>query len=140
MILDTNFLIAIDEQNPDAIETAREIEARGVSQRLPRVVITELWASVGKGDDPAGNRQKFTRLIDGFPQLDLTTPIAKRAGEIEGKAQAQDTNDVGVGIADAVIASTAIAFGEPIVTNDRTDFVERIQGQLGYDELAVELY
>lgn len=140
MILDTNFLVKIDADIPAALEKAREIESAGVPRRVPQIVVTELWISVGKGDRTKQNRRKYERLLAGLPQVDLTAPIAKRAGMIEGEAQAQDPNDSGVGIADAIIAATAIDFDEPVVTDDRTDFVERIQDQLGYDELTVELY
>lgn len=140
MILDTNFLIDLDNDRPEAIEKAREIERAGLPRRIPRIVIFELWVAVGKGSRTEHNRQKFERLLDGLPQAELTTPIARRAGELEGETQAADQNDVGVGSADAIIAATAIELAEPVVTDDRTDFVNRIQGQAGVSELDVELY
>lgn len=140
MILDTNFLIALDANNPDAIAKAQKIEDKGYSRRVPRIVVTELWIAVGKGTQTEENREKFERLLDGLPQVDLTPSIAKRAGEIEGATQARDPNDVGVGLADAIIAATAIEVGEPVVTDDRTDFVERMGNRLGLDGLAVETY
>lgn len=128
-ILDTNFLIDINANRPEAVEKAREIERDGRPRRIPRVVTFELWVAVGKGSRTEHNREKFERLLDGLPQVDLTASIAKRAGEIEGRTQAADQNDVGVGTADAVIAATAVELGEPVITDDRTDFVERIQTQ-----------
>lgn len=140
VVLDTNFFIDLEANRPEAIDKARAIEQAGVPRRVPRVVITELWIAVGKGTETAHNREKFERLIDGLPQVDLTAPIAKRAGEIEGQMQSADPNDVGVGLADAIIAATAIALDEPVVTDDKTDFVNRIQTQTETVELDVDLY
>lgn len=139
-ILDTNFLIDLDNNRPQAVEKAREIERKGDPRRVPRIVITELWIAVGKGSKTEHNRGKFERLLAGLPQTDLTGTIAKRAGEIEGATQATDPNDIGVGLADAIIAATALEFDEPVVTDDRKDFVNRIQDQAEIPELVVDLY
>jgi len=140
MILDTNFLIDIDNNRPDAIKKAQQIERAGRPRRVPRIVMFELWVAVGKGTHTEHNRQKFERLLDGLPQVELTATIAKRAGEIEGETQAADPNDIGVGSADAIVAATAVELEEPVVTDDRRDFVNRIQEQAGVSELNVELY
>jgi hypothetical protein len=96
--------------------------------------------AVGKGTRTAHNQRKYERLLDGLPTVGLTSAIAKRAGEIEGEAQAADPNDSGVGAADAIVAATALELDEPVVTDDRRDFVNRMQKNLGYDDLRVELY
>jgi predicted nucleic acid-binding protein len=67
-------------------------------------------------------------------------PIAKRAGEIEGQAQASDPNDSGVGAADAIIAATALVLDEPVMTDDRRDFANRMQNDLSLNDLRVEVY
>jgi tRNA(fMet)-specific endonuclease VapC len=139
VVLDTNFLIDIDNDRSEAIEKAREIERSGKPRRVPRIVITELWVAIGKGTETEHNREKFERLLGGLPQVDLTEPIAKRAGEIEGEAQSSDQNDVGVGMADAILAATALEFDEPIVTDDG-DFVKRIQKLPGCAALDVDRY
>ncbi|WP_311172561.1 PIN domain-containing protein [Halobellus ordinarius] len=140
VVLDTNFLIDLDSNRPAAIEKAREIERAGRPRRVPRIVITELWIAVGKGTETEQNRQKFEQLLAGLPQVDLTAPIAKRAGEIEGQTQLSDGNGVGVGMADAIIAATAIELDEPVVTDDSTDFVTRMQEEAGVSELQTERY
>lgn len=139
VVLDTNFLIDIDNNRPEAIEKAREIERSGNPRRVPRIVITELWVAIGKGTEAEHNREKFERLLDGLPQVDLTEPIAKRAGAIEGKAQSADQNGVGVGTADAILAATALEVDEPVVTDDG-DFVKRIQELSGCGALEVDHY
>jgi predicted nucleic acid-binding protein len=140
MILDTNFLIDIDNNIPSALGKARELEKKGRPRRVPRVVVYELWTAVGKGTQTEQNRKKYERLLQGLPQVDLTLPIAKRAGEIEGQAQASDPNDSGVGAADAIIAATALVLDEPVVTDDRRDFANRMQNDLSLNDLRVEVY
>lgn len=139
VVLDTNFLIDIDNDRPEAIEKAREIERSGTPRRVPRIVITELWVAIGKGTQTAHNREKFERLLGGLPQVDLTEPIAKRAGKIEGEAQSADQNGVGVGTADAILAATALEFDEPVVTDDG-DFADRIRELPGCGALKIDRY
>ncbi len=139
MILDTDFLIDIDANRPEAIEKAREIEEEGLPRRVPHVVVFELWTAVGKGSETEPNRRKFERVLDGLPRAETTDAIVKRAGEIEGRVQAADPNDSGIGVADAVIAATAVDVGEPVVTDDG-DFRRRIKEQAGVDGLEIEEY
>jgi predicted nucleic acid-binding protein len=140
MILDTNFLIALDANQPEAMEKAKELERMGVPRRVPRIVIFELWESVGKGTQTESNRRESEQVITGLPQAELTESIAKRAGEIEGQAQAAHPKGHGIGVADSIIAATALEYDEPVVTDDRTDFVDRMQQTLGLTNLRVELY
>ena len=140
VVLDTNFLIDLNANRPATIDKARAIERSGVPRRVPRIVVTELWIAVGKGRRTDHNREKFERLIDGLPQVDLTSPITKRAGRIEGRMQSADPNDVGVGLADAIVAATAITLDEPVVTDDETDFVNRIQAHPDTTDLDDERY
>lgn len=139
VVLDTNFLIDLDANRPEAVEKAKSIERAGVPRRVPRIVVTELWIAVGKGTQTTHNREKFERLLAGLPQVDLTAPIAKRAGAIEGRTQAVDSNDIGVGLADAIVAATALAFDEPVVTDDG-DFATRIRDQAEFDALKLDRY
>lgn len=139
MILDTNFLIDIEANRPAALEKAQEIEAAGYPRRVPHVVVFELWTAIGKGSETEQNRRRFERVLDGLPQAELTDAIAKRAGEIEGRVQAADPKDSGVGVADAVIAATALTVNEPVVTDD-IDFERRIREQAGVSELEIEQY
>lgn len=137
MILDTNFLIGIDNNHPGAIEKARELEAQGVPRRIPDIVVCELWISIGKGTHTESNRRDLAQVINGLPKAKLTTEISKRAGVIEGTLQALDENGSGVGIADAIIAATALEMEEPVVTDNERDFKNRIRNQGGETDLEV---
>jgi len=140
MILDTSFFIDLDNSDQAAIRKARQIQQAGVVRRVPRVVVTELWVSAGMGSAPQQNRRTYRQRLAGYPRTDYTDSIAKLAGEIDGEARTNDPNDSGVGLADAVVAATAIEYDEPVVTDNTSDFVNRIQQNLGYSSLDVETY
>jgi tRNA(fMet)-specific endonuclease VapC len=127
VILDASFLIDIEGQQEAALTKAQEIEAAGVPRRVPQIVVFELYISVGKGTRTDENRQSVDRVLQSLPIIGLTEPIAKQAGIIEGKLQAADQGDEGIGPADAIIAATALEYEEPIVTDDPDDF-ERVDG------------
>lgn len=133
MILDSSFLIDIEGGSEAALTKAQEIEATGVPRRVPMVVVFELYISVGKGTRTDDNQQSVDRVLQSLPIVRLTEPIAKRAGIIEGELQADDRGDTGIGPADAIIAATALAYEEPIITDDPDDF-QRVEG------VTIELY
>lgn len=133
MILDTSFLIDLEQNHEAAVTKAREIEADGHPRRVPLIVIYEMFISVGKGIRTAENRERVERVLGSLPVVSANEAIARRAGRFEGEVQRAD--GMGVGPADALIAATAVEYDEPVLTDDSTDF-ERIQST----ELRVETY
>lgn len=129
MILDSSFLIDIEGEHDGALAKAREIEANGRPRRVPLIVVSELYISVGKGTRTAEDRRRVDRVLTSLPIVEPTVSIAKRAGVIEGERQAENESEIGVGLADALIASIALEYDEPIVTGDPDDFrrVEDVQ-------------
>ena len=124
MILDTSFLIDVQNGVDAATEKAREIESSGRPRRVPHVVLYELYIGVGKGVQTDENRERIESVVSSLP-LEPTTPsIARRAGRIEGELQADGE---AIGSVDALVAATALDYDEPVVTADIDDF-ERISG------------
>jgi len=130
MILDTEFLIELDEENPDALELAAELEAADVPLRVPAMVVQELYVGVGAGDDSHGNARKYEALIANKPVVEMDENVARRAGALEGVHIASDTKPE-LGPGDAIVAATGLQYNEPVVTNDE-DFTH-------VDGLSVEL-
>jgi len=121
MILDTSYIIAIDEQHPDAIALSREHTVASIPQRLPTTVLSELYVSVGAGQVPHDNARAYEELVENLPVIEIDQNIAKRAGAIQGDHLASDTKPT-LGLADATIAATALVYSEPVVTADTDDF------------------
>lgn len=122
MILDSSFLIDIEAEHEGALAKAREIEENGYPRRIPLIVVSELYISVGKGTRTAEHRRRVDRVLRSLPLVEPTISIAKRAGIIEGECQAENESEVGIGLADALIASIALEYDESIVTADPDDF------------------
>lgn len=131
MILDTQFLISLQAEEPGAVERAAELEADGVPTRIPTVVIQELFVSVGAGADPNENARAYDALVANKPVVPLDENIARRAGVLEGQHLTSDSKPT-LGPGDAIVAATGLVHNEPVVTND-TDF-ETVDG------LSVALY
>jgi len=121
MILDTSFIIALDEQDPEAIELARKHDGANLPQRLPAPVLSELYVSVGAGQLPHDNVRAYEELVGNLPIIDIDANIARRAGAIQGAHLASDTKS-NLGLVDATIAATALVYNEPVVTDDVDDF------------------
>lgn len=121
MILDTSFVIALQQGDPGAVHLARDHEDSGVPQRLPATVLSELYVSVGAGSDANRNARKYEQLLENLPVVDVDENIARRAGALRGASLASDTERV-FGLADATIAATGLVYNEPVVTADTEDF------------------
>lgn len=127
MILDSSFLIDIEWEHEGALAKAREIEAAELPRPVPLVVVSELYISIGKGTRTEENQQAVDRVLRALPIAELSVSIAKRAGIVEGELQAEDESDEGIGLVEALIASIALEYDEPIVTGDPDDF-RRVEG------------
>ena len=120
MILDTGFFIALDEGKESAIEIKDELVGSGLPQRIPSIVVQELYVSVGAGTQSFQNVEKYEKLMANYPVVSLDENIAKRAGALEGMHLVSDSkSDLGPG--DAIVAATALQFNEPVVGED-SDF------------------
>jgi len=130
VILDSSFLIDLQNGVQSAVETAAMIEETGRPRRVPQVALYELYVGVGKGTQRRGNRERIERVVESLV-LEPTTPsVSRRAGELEGELQ---SDGEGVGAVDAIVGATALSYGEPVVTADVGHF-ERMAG------VAIERY
>jgi len=123
VILDSSFLIDIQNGIPAAVDTIDEIESAGRPLRVPHVVVYELYIGVGKGTQSAQNRARIDAVLGSLTLEPTTLEIVRRAGELEGSLQ---QHDQAVGAVDAIVAATARRYDEPVVTAD--DHFARIDG------------
>lgn len=125
MILDTEFLIALDNQNRAAVDKAAELEGSGVPLRVPTMGLAELYVGAGPGARSSRNARKYEALVANKPVVGMDANIARQAGALEGAHITSDSEpDLGPG--DAIVAATGLQYNEPVVTNDG-DF-ERADG------------
>ena len=70
----------------------------------------EIYQGMKAGEDRATNA-----FLDGLVSVAVDIPIARRAGTMLGELRATGAT---IGIADAIIAATALQFGTPLLTNN----------------------
>lgn len=121
MIVDTSLLIALDQNDSDAIQLVENTETAGIPLRIPTAVLMELYVSVGLGSDPNTNAAALEALVANYPVLALDANIAKKAGTLLGLHRASDTKPQ-LGAFDAIVAATGLVYAEPVITNDTDDF------------------
>jgi predicted nucleic acid-binding protein len=63
----------------------------------------------------AREERSTNAFLDGLVSVDVEIPIARRAGTILGELRSKGRT---IGIADAIIAATALQFGTPLLTNN----------------------
>lgn len=63
----------------------------------------------------AGEERATNAFLDGLISVAVDIPIARRAGAMLGELRATGTT---IGIADAIIAATALQLGVPLLTNN----------------------
>ena len=133
MILDTQFLGELVEQNPNARTKAAELDAADVVVRIPSLVVWEIFYGVSKA--PPGKeeplREAYEQLFEVKPVVDLDEELARDAGELRGRHSKSDDLRTLDG-ADSAVAATALHYDEPVVSND-SDFQD-------VDGLSVETY
>jgi len=123
VILDTNYIGALVEQDPGALALAREVDGSMEALRLPTAVVWELFYGLGKLDDTEYSRslrRKYSAILNGMATVDADDFIARRAGTLRGKHSASDSLRDLDG-ADSIVAAHGMAWNEPIVSND-SDF------------------
>ena len=70
----------------------------------------EIYQGMKTGEEGATNA-----FLDGLISVVVDIPIARRAGSMLGELRSKG---VTIGIADAIIAATALYFGAPLLTNN----------------------
>ncbi len=123
MILDTQYLGALVDQNERAREKASELDASGVPTRVPTAVLWEAYTGIGNVASNQTARQLqelYERLLASRSAVDLTPEVARRAGELNGEHRRSDTLKRLDG-ADSIVAAHGLLLDEPVVSND-SDF------------------
>lgn len=133
MILDTEFLGSLVEQQPNARAKARELDDRDSILRVPAMVVWEVFDGIENAPEPERELLEtgYNRLFETKPVVELTDELARQAGRLRGRHARSDSLPNLDG-ADSAVAATALAYNEPVVSND-TDFT-------GIDGLTVETY
>lgn len=122
MILDTNFLIRLYQEQQAAFEKAIEMQEEGVIPRVPAPVLQELEYGASFLDDEETIR-KVRNIALMYPNVELTTNDHTRAGQLHAQAdKATSGDDAGVDDIDAMLGAVSQRFSEPVLTENTDDF------------------
>lgn len=123
MILDTDFLIDLMNAEENAVRKTRKLDSQNIPQRIPIVVVYELYVGIGAVSTTEKEREKVKRIIKPRTISEVEIEVAKRAGEIEGRLQSEGQ---AIGAVDAMVGATALYYEEPVLTQNKDHF-RRIQ-------------
>jgi tRNA(fMet)-specific endonuclease VapC len=108
----------------------RDLVRRGESICTTRLSVAELYVGVYRADDPVREEEAVRALLAGMQLLEFGDPEARLFGEVTARLQKLGRP---AGDMDVMIAVTALAAGQSLITDNETHFVE-------IPDLTVETY
>lgn len=124
MIVDTDVVIDIMQQNRDALRVVAALEEHGTPLSVSVVTLYELFHSLERVRDSNHRRQQIESVLHQLPAREATAAVMKKAGRIDG-ALAADGRAIGMG--DTIIAATGLVHEEAVLTRN-VDHFDRIDG------------
>ncbi|MFW6385285.1 MAG: type II toxin-antitoxin system VapC family toxin [Halodesulfurarchaeum sp.] len=119
MLLDTSFLIDLMQGEESAVETAKELEADLVQQRISAMTLFELSYGIARSERPIEERDTVETVLASKPIHPADTAVMRKAGRMAGEL-ANDGETVGDG--DVIVGATAAVVDEPVLTRNVRDF------------------
>lgn len=123
LTLDTGALIAFERADRAIASRLKEALEGGRSITVPTVVVVEAWRGGGRS-------ARLGPLLEACRVEALSEPLARRAGELLAKTP-------GATPIDAVVAASAAARGDVVVTSDRDDLVSLAAHCSGVDVIGI---
>jgi len=108
-ILDTDIAIDFLRRRDYARDLLNHWASEGLLA-ISTLTHLEIYQGIKTGEEGATNA-----FLDGLVSIVVDIPIARRAGTILGGLRSKGMT---IGIADAIIAATALQFGAPLLTNN----------------------
>lgn len=121
MILDSTYVFDLTTGDRDAFEKGVEIVDRGELQWLPVPVVAEAFYGSATERSDVTRSDVRNRLL-GYPRIDVNEEIARVAGRLLAEVDDESGGNSGIGWNDALIAATATALDESVLTRNVTDF------------------
>lgn len=122
MILDTAFVVDVLRGDHAALALRSELEAGSEPVRVPTVVLYELWEGVVAARNPPREQEVLEETLLGYATMPLKPEHAQRAGAVRAALRRRG---VILGDVDLLIAGTALAEDEIVLTRNARDF-ERV--------------
>lgn len=130
MIIDTDVLIDVMQEDERAVRKIRDLEDQHVRLRLSSVSLFELHHSIMRVNSPTKRQRRIERVVESKPVYPADATVMEKAGRIDGRVTSQRS---AIGMGDTIIGATALINEETVLTRNVKDF-EQI------DDLDIESY
>lgn len=118
--LDTDFLIAYLEKNPDALEKLQQLQNTPTCTTM--INVFELYKGVYRVKEKRREELRIKEILDSLTLLALDYESAKLAGQLDATTRSNS-----IGESDLLIASIALSNNQTLITRNKKHF-ERLQG------------
>jgi len=122
--LDTDFLVALLRNRPEAVQKAEEYDLLNAEISTTSMNAFEVYLGAFRSKDVGKNVRHVDDLFNSINTLDLTLECSRRSGEILSELLRTGTP---IGLRDAIIAGIALVGGYTLVTRNIEHF-RRITG------------
>jgi len=122
--LDTDFLVALLRNKPEAVKKAEEYDSLIAEVSTTAMNAFEIYLGAFRSKDTARNVKQADDLLNSIVTLALTLESSRRASEILSELLRTGTS---IGLRDAIIAGIALMGGYTLVTRN-TEHFKRITG------------
>jgi len=122
--LDTDFLVALLRNKPEAVKKTEEYDSLNVEISTTSMSAFEVYLGAFRSKDVGKNVRHADDLFNSINTLDLTLECSRRSGEVLSELLRTGTP---IGLRDAIIAGIALVGGYTLVTRNIEHF-RRITG------------
>ncbi len=122
LILDSTAVVAAERAGQSAYQLVESLGTSDTELAVSVLTVLELAHGVERANTEkrlAARRRFLDDLLSGMPVRPVTTPVALRAGQIDGHLQAQGLR---VALADLLIGATALEMGYAVATHNVKHF------------------
>ena len=124
LCLDTDYLVALLRDNPDAVRKALEIDTSGSEVVTTSMNAFEVYVGAFRSRERNRNTVQADNLLSSLKVLNLDMESLRKSGEV-----LSDLLDIGLrmDMRDAIIAGIALVYGCTLITRNTTHF-KRVTG------------
>lgn len=118
-VLDTGFLIDVMRGNEGATAALPGLMEGYSPVAISAITVMELHHGIPRSTFPRKETSRIARALAAVTTYPITHELAAKAGEIDGALVDEGR---AIGVHDALIAATALAYDEPVLTRNRKHF------------------